>query len=114
MSKRSVTLGSHNCGKSTLARVIINDHLSSDVKERKDESSQGAKKSMIAFVDVDVGVPDRGLPGAISVHILSEISTLRQAGCRSIPLRSRFFGALSPRGNVDRYKAQVTEIMKLA
>lgn len=58
----------------------------------------------IVFCYVEVVVPDRGIPGMISVHIMTEVYTPRQTCFRSVPLGGRFFGRTIPKGNIERYK----------
>ena len=58
----------------------------------------------IVFFYVEVVVPDRGIPGMISVHIMTEVYTPRQTCFRSVPLGGRFFGRTIPKGNIERYK----------
>lgn len=105
-AERVVVIGAGSSGKSTLARVMVNHVVTTG-------GTYGSFRSVV-YVDVDVGQPDRGIPGVVAAHLVSEPSFARRSACRSVPFCARYFGDITPRENPSLYTRCVHAVVRTA
>lgn len=105
-SERLVIIGAGNSGKSTMARTVVNHIVTTG-------GDVGSFRSIV-YVDVDVGQPDRGIPGVVAAHLVSEPSFARRSACRSVPLCARYFGDITPRENPTLFSKCVQIVVRSA
>lgn len=57
-------------GKSTFVRFLVNSLLSPRVSRAGDEDHTGTGAAAVAVLDLDLGQPELGPPGLLSLHIV--------------------------------------------
>ncbi|PWN20612.1 hypothetical protein BCV69DRAFT_282829 [Microstroma glucosiphilum] len=72
--------GPKGAGKSSLARRLVNALRFSQVRKDADDDSSDEVGCDVAFMDLDLGQGEFGVPGSIGLHLLSE-ARAAGAGC---------------------------------
>lgn len=95
-SPRSVVCGAKGVGKSTLLRHLANNYLSC-----------GLGYSAVAVIDCDVGQPEFGIPGIMSLHIVTAaVCSTPHLHLREFPPELAFFlGEISTKHYPERFSA---------
>lgn len=96
--------GGKNTGKSTLARLLLHALLTN------------GEHRFVAFMELDVGQPEFGPPGMLSLHVFDaqrESGVFGPSWCTArVPVRAHFLGDVTPRNDPARYMAAVTDLME--
>jgi hypothetical protein len=91
--------GSKRMGKSTFSRYMVNRLME--------------KHEKVAFLEADVGQPEFGVQGIISLHVLDKpLLGPPFANSHLQAKRSFFIGATSPRDDPDHYMACLMELLR--
>lgn len=125
-----LVIGPKNAGKSSFARLLTNELLSSlSSASAAANNSKGASASpdpVVAWCDADCGQPELTPPGLVSLSHVSRpllasggISGFGRAGSSkgknnsgaSLPARAHFLGALSPASDPERACAAVASLL---
>lgn len=92
--------GAKNTGKSTFAHLALHHLLRTH--------------RFVAFLDLDVGQPEFGPPGFVSLHIFDASAEAGVVGpawaLPRIAVRAHFYGDVSPREDPARYAAYVADL----
>ncbi|KAJ1971692.1 Polynucleotide 5'-hydroxyl-kinase grc3 [Dimargaris xerosporica] len=92
----AVIAGAKNVGKSTFARHLINQLL--NVHQR------------VAFLDTDLGQPEFGPPGLVSLHILDSPALGPPFTHTRVPYLAHCIGYTSPKEAPDQYVAAIRDL----
>lgn len=96
--------GGKNTGKSTLARLLLHALLTN------------GEHRFVAFMELDVGQPEFGPPGMLSLHVFDaqrESGVFGPSWCTArVPIRAHFLGDVTPRDDPARYMAAVSDLME--
>jgi len=90
--------GSKRMGKSTFSKFVVNRLLE--------------KHERVAFLEADIGQPEFGVQGVVSLHLLERPLLSPPFANSHLDARRRFFiGSTSPRDDPDYYMACLTELL---
>lgn len=96
--------GGKNTGKSTLARLLLHALLTN------------GEHRFVSFMELDVGQPEFGPPGMLSLHVFDsqrESGVFGPSWCTArVPVRAHFLGDVTPRDDPARYMAAVSDLME--
>lgn len=98
--------GTKNTGKSTFARLLLHTLATA--------SSQVPR--FVAWLDMDIGQPEFGPPGMLSLHVWDtqrEACVAAPAWCSArVPVRAHYLGDVSPRDDPAHYVAAVADLVE--
>lgn len=123
-----VTCGGRNAGKSQLSRRLIEDTL---VSLARGPAARGEAGRDVAYLETDCGQTQFSMPGVLGLYIIRHEQLRREAGevattrsksdederlvlpsrCHLPTTNARFFGALSPKGDPERYMTHIAELL---
>lgn len=98
---RVLVRGAKNTGKSSLVRHVLNRLL--------------RERALVAVLDTDLGQPEFGPPGFVSLHVFdaaTDGAIFGPSWCvPRVPVCSHFIGDVSPRDDPERLVAAVRQLM---
>jgi len=102
LSPRSIVCGAKGVGKSTLLRHMVNSYLSAP-----------EHVSVVAVIDCDVGQPEFGVPGMMSLHIVNApVCSPPHLHMREFPAELSFFlGEISTKHCPERFSAALRQLL---
>ncbi|WFD35269.1 Polynucleotide 5'-hydroxyl-kinase grc3 [Malassezia cuniculi] len=98
---RVLVRGPKNAGKSSLVRHVLNSLL--------------RERALVAVLDTDLGQPEFGPPGFVSLHVFdgaADGAVFGPSWCvPRVPVRAHFIGDVSPRDDPQRLVEAVRDLM---